>query len=308
MFVNEIKENLKVEKLIYEIREKQVMLDSDLAILYGCKNGTKSLNLAVKRNINKFPERFMFQITKEELEKLRFQFETTKNINMIRTLPYAFTEEGVAMLATILKTPVSEEISIKIMDAFVQMRHFIKNNSLLEHTINISNKVETIDKKLLEHDKKFEILFSSFNKKEQKELVYLDGQIFDSYIGILKILKNAKNQLIIIDGYADINVLEIISKLQVKVILITKTKSKITKEEIKKYNLQYNNLTIIKDDSFHDRYFLLDNKTLYHCGASLNYAGSKTFNINKLEEKEIINTLKEKITKTINNSLSIIEK
>ena len=111
------------------------------------------------------------------------------------------------MLATIIKSRTATEVSIKIMDAFVQMRHFIKNNSLLEYTINISNKVETIDRKLLEHDKKFEILFSSFNKKKQKELVYLDGPIFDSYIGLLKILKNAKDQLIIIDGYADINVL-----------------------------------------------------------------------------------------------------
>lgn len=252
----------------------------------------------------------MFQITKDEYYNLKFQIETSR-LNThggVRKLPYVFTEEGVAMLATIIKSRTAVEVSIKIMDAFVQMRHFIKNNNLLEHAINISNKIETIDKRLLEHDKKFEILFSSFNRKEQKELVYLDGQIFDSYIGILKILKSAKKELIIIDGYADINVLEIISKIEVKVILITKTKSKITKEEIKKYNSQYSNLTIINDDSFHDRYFLLDNKTLYHCGASINYAGTKAFNINKLEEKEVINILKEKISKTTKFSNNKIEK
>lgn len=304
--MNEIKENLKVEDLIYEIRGKQVMLDSDLAILYGCKNGTKSLNLAVKRHINKFPERFMFQITKEELENLRFQFETAKHINMIRTLPYVFTEEGVAMLATILKTSLADEISIKIMDAFVQMRHFIKDNNLLEHTINLSNKIEKIDIKLIEHDKKFEELFSKFETKNYKELVYLDGQIFDAYIGILKILKNAEKEIIIVDGYADANLLEIISKLQVKVTLITKNKSKLSENEIKKYNSQYNNLTLIYDDSYHDRYFLIDNKVLYHCGASINHAGSKTFNINKLEEKEVINILKEKIKMTIKKFKNIL--
>ena len=178
--------------------------------------------------MEKFPERFSWKLTNEECKIF-----LVKNFDQkIETIggkyknPRVFTEQGVAMLATIIKSRTATEVSIKIMDAFVQMRHFIKNNRLLEYTINISNKVETIDRKLLEHDKKFEILFSSFNKKEQKELVYLDGQIFDSYIGLLKILKNAKDQLIIIDGYADINVLEIISKLQVKVILITKTKTK----------------------------------------------------------------------------------
>ena len=116
-----IKDNIKIEELIYEVRGKQVMLDSDLAKLYGCKNGTKSLNLAVKRHINKFPERFMFQLTENETKLLRFQNETTNN--MSRTLPYVFTEQGVAMLATVLKTEVADEMSIKIMDAFVTMKN-----------------------------------------------------------------------------------------------------------------------------------------------------------------------------------------
>lgn len=118
----------KIENLIYEIRGKQVMLDSDLARLYGCANGTKSINLAVRRHINRFPERFMFQLTQEEYDNLRFQLETTKNGNMARTLPYASTEQGVAMLATVLRTSVAEEISISIMDAFVAMRKYISND------------------------------------------------------------------------------------------------------------------------------------------------------------------------------------
>lgn len=302
--MNELKANLKVEDLIYEIRGMQVMLDSDLALLYGCKNGTKSLNLAVKRHINKFPTRFMFQITKDEYYNLKFQNETS-SLNThggVRKMPYVFTEEGVAMLATILKTPLADEISIKIMDAFVQMRHFIKNNFLLEYTINMSNKIEKMDVKLLEHDRKFEEIFSKFETNDYKELVYLEGQAFDAYVGILNILNKAKKELIIIDSYADTSLLEIISKLQIKVILITKYKSKLSKNEIKKYNSQYDNLTVINDDSFHDRYFLIDNKILYHCGTSLNFAGSKTFNINKLEETEIINILKEKINITIKKS------
>ena len=141
--MNEVieKENVKIENMIYEIRGKQVILDSDLAKLYQCKNGTKSINLAVKRHINRFPKRFMFQLTKEEYNNLRFQFETAsdKNNNSrfqfetlnknnqrqglnLKYLPYAFTEQGVAMLSAVLKTPVAEEISIRIMDAFVAMR------------------------------------------------------------------------------------------------------------------------------------------------------------------------------------------
>ena len=130
-----LKNDEKIESLIYEIRGKQVMLDSDLARLYGCANGTKTINLAVKRHINRFPERFMFQLTDEECNKLRFQSETAKISSMSRTLPYVFTEEGVAMLATVLRTKVAEEVSIKIMDAFVLMRKYISNNLLKDSTI-----------------------------------------------------------------------------------------------------------------------------------------------------------------------------
>ena len=131
-----VKENIKIENMIYEIRGKQVILDSDLAKLYQCKNGTKSINLAVKRHINRFPKRFMFQLTKEEYNNSRFQFETLNKNNQrqglnLKYLPYAFTEQGVAMLSAVLKTPVAEEISIRIMDAFVAMRKYI-SRSLLE--------------------------------------------------------------------------------------------------------------------------------------------------------------------------------
>ena len=150
----------KIENMIYEIRGKQVMLDSDLARLYHCTNGTKSINLAVKRHINRFPKRFMFQLTEEEYKKLRFQIETTNNMN--RYLPYVFTEQGAAMLATVLKTNVAETMSIRIMDAFVAMRHYIGINE---------QRLSNVEFKLLEHDKNIKLLQESFDKLEENREV-----------------------------------------------------------------------------------------------------------------------------------------
>ncbi len=166
-----LKDNINIENLIYEVRGIQVMLDSDLARLYECKNGTKTINLTVKRHINRFPERFMFQLTKDEYDYLRFQTETAKDNNMSRTLPYVFTEQGVAMMATILRTPVAEEISIRIMDAFVAMRKYVSTNLLEQKYIN--NMV------LEDHDK-IKVLEDSFQKLEEKKKVneiYFNGQI-----------------------------------------------------------------------------------------------------------------------------------
>ena len=160
--MNEVvtKEDIKIENMIYEIRGKQVMLDSDLARLYKCKNGTKTINLAVKRHINRFPERFMFQLTKDEYDYLRFQTETAKENNMSRTLPYAFTEQGVAMLATVLNTKVATEVSIRIMDAFISMRKSISSNLLEQKYINDL---------ALEHDKRIKALENLTNKIKKIE-------------------------------------------------------------------------------------------------------------------------------------------
>ena len=168
-----VKDNIQIENLIYEIRGKQVMLDFDLARLYGCKNGTKSLNLAVKRNIERFPEDFYFQIDKNEYDNLKFQFETS-SLNMyggVRKLPYVFTEQGVAMLSAVLKTDVAEEVSIKIMDAFVAMKKIISNLLIEQKYINSL---------VLEYD----------------------GQIYDAYSLLINILGMAKKKTIIIDNYA----------------------------------------------------------------------------------------------------------
>ena len=199
----------KIENLIYEINGIQIMLDSDLARLYKCKNGTKTINLAVKRNINKFPKRFMFQLSEEETKSIsRFQTETlNKRGHNIKYLPYAFTEQGVAMLATILKTEVATKTSIKIMDVFVLMRHYIGNNEY---------RLSNVETKIIEHDSEIKLLQKSFNKMEEKKKyneIYFNGQIFDAYFKILEIFKKAKKELLIIDSYADISILDIIKKL-----------------------------------------------------------------------------------------------
>ena len=286
-----IDNNEKIEDMIYEIRGKQVMLDSDLARLYKCVNGTKTINLAVKRHINRFPERFMFQLTKEEYNDLRFQFETTNN--MSRTLPYVFTEQGVAMLATILRTEVAEEISIRIMDAFVVMRHYIGTNEY---------RLSNVEYKIIEHDKSIKLLQELFNKFEEKRKIneiYFNGQIYEAYSKIVDIMKEAIKELIVIDIYADKNVLDIISKINVKVLLIVKENTNLSKLDIDKYNKEYSNLAIVYDNSFHDRYIIIDNSIIYHLGASINHAESKTFSINILLDEFVKNSLIDKINKLI---------
>ena len=265
------------------------MLDSDLAKLYECANGTKSINLAVKRHIKRFPERFMFQLTAEELNNLRFQFETAIGNNMSRSLPFAFTEQGVAMLATVLRTPVAEEISIKIMDAFVAMRKFISSNLLEQKYIN--NLVLEDHEKI----KSLEETFEKFEEKRKVNEIYFDGQINDAYSKLFDLFQEANNKLIIIDSYADNTVLDIIKRLKIKVLIITKPNNLLTSKDINKYNKQYSNLIVKYDNSFHDRYFILDDTTLYHCGASINRIGYKTFSINLISDINIINALMNKV-------------
>ncbi len=282
-----------VENLIYEVRGKQVMLDSDLARLYECANGTKTINLAVKRHINRFPERFMFRLTKEECDYLRFQVETTKINNMSRSLPYVFTEQGAIMLATVLRTKVAEEVSIRIMDAFVELRKYISSNLLEQKYIN---------NLVLEDHVKIKTLEDSFKKIEEKRKVneiYFNGQIFDAYNKILEIFKMATKTLIIVDAYADNTILDIIKKLTTDVIIITKPNNLLTKQDIERYNNQYHNLKVYYDNTFHDRYFILDNKEIYHCGASINRIGYKTFSITLMQDNEVCSLLMDKISKII---------
>ena len=291
-----VKNDVKIENMIYEIRGKHVMLDSDLARLYGCKNGTKSLNLAVKRHINRFPERFMFQLTKEEYSSIysRFQFETLNKNNQkqglnIKYLPYVFTEQGVAMLSAILKTDVAEEISIKIMDAFVAMKKII-NTSLIEqkyfNELTIKN---TEDIKLLQES------FNKLNMKESNNHIFYEGQIYDSYSLVIDILSKARKEIIIIDNYAGKKLFDIIKNIKVNIKVYTEN---IDNTARKKYEKQYSNLEIINTDIFHDRFIIIDNKILYHSGASFKDLGKKCFAMTKIDDTKIIKDLLERL-KTI---------
>ena len=294
--MNEIieKEPIKVENMIYEIRGKQVMLDRDLAKLYECANGTKTINLAVKRHIKRFPERFMFQLTEKELNELRFQLETINN--MSRTMPYAFTEQGVAMLATILRTKVAEEVSIRIMDAFVEMRKYI-NNNLIEQTY--------INKLVIKDHERINLLEETFSKLEEKtkrNSIFFEGQIYDAYSLLIDILNTSRNEIIIIDNYAGKELLDILKDINKNITIISKN---ISDELEKKYLSQYQNINFIHSDSFHDRFIIIDDQILYHCGSSFKDLGKKCFAISKIEDKNILNNLVKEIYKnfTINNNI-----
>ena len=291
-----IKNEVKIENLIYEIRGKQVMLDSDLANLYECANGTKTINLAVKRHINRFPERFMFQLTNDEYKNLRFQFETSSLENDYggrRYNPYVFTEQGVAMLATVLKTKIAAEISIKIMDAFVALKHYISDNLIEQKFVNKLVLKNTEDIKLLKES------FKKFEEKRKINEIYFNGQIYDAYSKIHDIFKNSTEKLIIIDSYADNTLLDIIKRLNIEVIIITKKDNLLTHQDIIKYNKQYHNLKVIYNNDFHDRYFLIDDKEIYHCGASINRIGYKTFSITMIGDKEVCDLLFDKVSRII---------
>ena len=283
----------KIENLIYEIRGIQVMVDRDLAKLYNVE--TKRINEAVKNNINKFPERFSFLLTDAEMMNLRSRFSTS-SVSTHGGRRYAvrvFTEQGVAMLATILKSKTAIQVSIAIMDAFVAMRKYISSNLIEQKYIN---------NMVLEHDSQIKLLQSTFDKLEEKKKVneiYFDGQIYDAYFKIQEIFKEAKKDLIIIDGYADNTILDIIKRLKVNVIIVTKPNNLLTKQDVFKYNKQYNNLKVIYDNSFHDRYFILDGKTVYHCGASINRIGYKTFSITLIGDMDVCKILINRVKQII---------
>ena len=274
--MHELKEDLSIEDMIYEIRGKQVMLDSDLARLYECTNRTKTINQAVKRHINKFPERYMFQLNELEFKNICGP-NMGPQVNKIRTMPYAFTEQGVAMLATILKTPVADIVSMKIIDAFVYMKRYLsfenKTSIILNHEERILKLEESFDK---------------LNEKEKINAIFYEGQIYDAYSLLIDIFKESNEEIIIIDNYADKSILDMITNLNVKVIIVTRKFNLLKDIDIKKYNSQYHNLKVIYSDKFHDRFVIIDKKVLYHSGASFKDLGNKCFAINKIEDKEYL--------------------
>ena len=283
-----VKDDIKVENMIYEVRGKYVMLDSDLGRIYECKNGTKTINQAVNRHLDKFPSDFYFQLTENEYEYLQSQIGTANLNSMSRVLPYVFTEQGVAMLATVLRTKVAAEMSVSIMRAFVKMRHYLLNTIADNKYIN--EMLLKHDNEISEHGKSIRLLQESFNRLEKdKEIneVYFNGKIYDAYSKVLDIFSEAKDELIIVDRYTDKTVLDMIKNLDCKVILITSKRGKLTELDIDKYNSDYHNLSIYYDDTFHDRYFIIDRDCLYHSGNSINYIGFRKSSIDIIHDENV---------------------
>ena len=279
-----------IKELIYTIRGKQVMIDSDVAMLYHYT--TKRINEAVNRNKARFPENFCFQLTEAELEDRWSQIATaSKNIeNKFRNkkyLPYVFTEQGIAMLSGLLKNEIAIQVSINIMNAFVEMRKFILSNG------QIFNRLTNVEYKLLEHDKKFDEVFNELQKDKKEEFnqkIFFEGQIYDAYSLVIDIIKNAKKKITIIDNYIDESILKMLSKKNkdVEVTIITSIKSEINTLDINKFNKQYPNLKLLKTEKFHDRFIIIDKEELYHCGASLKDLGKKCFAISKIKDEDFI--------------------
>lgn len=280
-----LKETENIENLIYEIRGKQVMLDSDLAKLYECKNGTKTVNLAVKRNINKFPEKYCFQLSENEYKNLKFQNETSSlnNYGGVRKMPFVFTEQGVAMLATVLKTPVADAVSMKIIDAFVYMRRYLSG-------VTGSNMLVNHEERIL----KLEEQFNKFSSK--RNTIIYEGKIYDAYSVMLDIFNEAKGEIIIVDNYVNKELLDILREVDKKIIVIS---NNMNNELIKKYESQYDNTQFVSNNPFHDRYIILDRKEVYASGMSLKDVGKKYSYINKIEESIFINELIKRIIKIL---------
>ena len=293
-----------IRNRVYWIRGKQVMLDFDLADIYGYE--VKRLNEQVKRNNRRFPEDFLFQLNREEVELVKSQFATSRNETFFegqdggrRKLPYAFTEQGIYMLATVLKGELAEQQSIFIMRAFKEMRHFIANNALMFEKIN------AIELKQLEYqkdaDEKFGRIFEYMaDREESSQKIFFDGQIFDAFSLLADIIGHARKNIVLIDGYIDVVTLNILAKKNagVDVLAYTLPSAKISALDIRNFNAQYSTLTVKKTTAFHDRFLIIDGTEGYHIGASLKDAGKKCFGINRIEGIDDINHIALKAQQT----------
>ena len=275
----------EIKSKIYIIRGKEVMLDSDLAKIYGYT--TKDFNRQVKNNIERFDADFRFQLSDSEYNYLLRCKNFTSNIDNHggrRYLPYVFTEDGIYMLMTVLKGEKAILQSKTLIRIFRRLKDYVIDNNLIEQRY-INSLVLRHDNKLIEHDSMFEKIFSEYSTKEYlKSKLIFENQIYDSYSFLLDILNKAKEEIIIIDNYCDKKVLDLISKIGVNVIVISKN---INIELIDKYQKQYNNLTIKNNDSIHDRFIIMDKKIGYHLGSSIKDIGKKCSYIDIIEDEEL---------------------
>lgn len=315
----EVLDSEKITNRIHTIRGFQVMIDSELAELYGVE--TKNLNRAVNRNIERFPESFRFQLTEDEFKNLRFQNRTSSENEFLRSqnatlndsdflrfqngtlkkeeilssednrgkhrkyLPYVFTEQGVSMLSAVLKSPTAIEMSIKIINTFVEMRKFLSSNGELFQRLDLIEKRQVAFE--MKADDRFNELFNALEDKNTKKTqgIFFDGQVFDAYVFISDLIKTAKESIILIDNFIDETVLLLLSKREknCKVTIYTKFISDQMKLDLKKYNEQYPKIDIKVFKDAHDRFMILDEKEIYLIGASLKDLGKKWFAFSKLE-------------------------
>lgn len=271
-----------IQKRIYTVRNVQVMLDADLSLLYDVE--TRVLNQAVKRNIERFPSEFMFQLTKEDMENLRSQF-VTSSWGGRRYLPYAFTEQGVAMLSAVLKSETAVKVSIQIMNAFVAMRRFLQTNA------QIFQRLDNLELKQIETNQKVDTILNAIEQKTviPKQGIFYDGQVFDAWSFVSDLIRSAKKSIILIDNYIDDTALSLFAKRSkgVAVTLLTKNLSQQLKADVQKFNTQYEPVTIKEFSAAHDRFLVIDETDLYHIGASLKDLGKKWFAFSKMDMQAV---------------------
>ena len=277
-----INEN-NIKDKIHTIRNQQVMLDRDLAELYGVE--TKHINQAVKRNETRFPNDFMFQLSKEEFENWRSQFVTSNSDKMgLRRPPYAFTEQGVSMLSAVLKSEIAVDISVKIIRAFVEMRKIINSDNALFYKIDFLEKRQISYE--IKTDTKINQILNALEDKtlKPKQGIFYNGQIFDAYVFVNDLLKLATTEIILIDNYIDETIFTLFSKYSnIKIKIYTANITKQLKLDFEKYSKQYQNIELQEFKNSHDRFLILDKKDVYHIGASLKDLGKKWFAFSKFE-------------------------
>ena len=270
----------EIENQIYTIRSQQVMLDSDLARIYQVE--TKNLNKAVKRNTERFPASFCFQLTEEEVENLRFQIGTSSlSYGGRRYLPYVFTEQGVAMASAILRSDIAVKVSVEIMEAFVEMRRMLISNASLFH------RLDKIELKQLEADQRFEEIFKALesDKLHSEKGIFYNGQVFDAYAFVSDIIRSTKSSIILLDNYVDDTVLTLLGKRSdnVTATIYTKSISNQLRLDVQRYNSQYPRIEIKIFSDAHDRFLIIDDTELYHIGASLKDLGKKWFAFSRMD-------------------------
>ena len=281
------------------------MLDSDLARLYSVK--TKRLNESVKRNLERFPDDFCFKLTKEDIENLRSQIATSKPLipENRRYLPYVFTEQGIAMLSAVLKSPAAVEISISIMNAFVNMRKYFSSVSFL------SEKLGSLEAKQIQYqresERKFDEIFSFISAKaESQQKIFYEGEIFDAFSFLVSLVEQAEKSIVLIDNYVDVSgTLNILSKKKsgVQAIVFTSKNTKISKEDVKEFESQYPHLRVHCCSGFHDRFLILDDEKVFHVGASLKDAGRKCFAVMRITDPKTVKGLLDYIKNEINHEV-----